>query len=77
MKIIGAYEAKTNLPRLLDQAAAGETFSITKHGREVARIVPPTGAVEASAVTAAMKSARRGVRLDGLGVAGLASQGRR
>lgn len=77
MKSIGAYEAKTHLPRLLDQAAAGETFSITKHGREVARIVPPAGAVEGSAVSAAMKSARRGVRLDGLGVTGLAGQGRR
>jgi prevent-host-death family protein len=40
MKTIGAYEAKTHLPRLLDEVAAGETITITKHGVPVARLVP-------------------------------------
>lgn len=40
MTSIGAYEAKTHLPRLLDQVEKGESFTITKHGREVARLVP-------------------------------------
>lgn len=41
MRTIGAYEAKTHLPRLLDEVAAGETITITKHGVPVALLVPP------------------------------------
>lgn len=37
---IGSYEAKTHLPRLLDEVEAGATYTITKHGRPVARLVP-------------------------------------
>ena len=37
---IGAYEAKTHLPSLLDRVAHGEQFVITKHGRPIARVVP-------------------------------------
>jgi prevent-host-death family protein len=37
---IGAYEAKTHLPALLERVARGEEFTITKHGRPIARLVP-------------------------------------
>ena len=37
---IGAYEAKTHLPALLERVARGEQFTITKHGQPVARLVP-------------------------------------
>ena len=37
---IGAYEAKTRLPALLERVARGERFTITKHGRPIARLVP-------------------------------------
>jgi prevent-host-death family protein len=37
---IGACEAKTHLPSLLERIAQGERFTITKHGRRVARLVP-------------------------------------
>jgi len=40
MKTVGAYEAKTHLPRLLDEVAAGETITITKHGVPVATLAP-------------------------------------
>ena len=40
MKQIGAYEAKTHLPRLLDRVARGESLTITRHGKPVARLVP-------------------------------------
>jgi prevent-host-death family protein len=40
MKTVGAYEAKTNLGRLLDDVALGETVMITKHGVPVAKLVP-------------------------------------
>lgn len=37
---IGASDAKTHWSRLLDWVAAGESFTITKHGRPVAKLVP-------------------------------------
>jgi prevent-host-death family protein len=39
-----ATAAKAGFLRLLDEAAAGEEIEITRHGRPVARLVPPTGA---------------------------------
>ncbi len=46
MDSIGSFEAKTHLSALLDRVAKGETITITKHGKPVARLVPPldTGA---------------------------------
>ena len=40
MKSVGSYEAKTHLPRLLDQVEKGETITITKRGKPVAKLVP-------------------------------------
>ncbi len=40
MDSVGAYEAKTHLPRLLDRVAQGESLTITRHGRPVARLIP-------------------------------------
>lgn len=33
---VGSYEAKTHLPRLLARVEAGETITITRHGKPVA-----------------------------------------
>ena len=35
---IGAYEAKTHLPALLDAIERGESFVITRRGKPVARL---------------------------------------
>jgi prevent-host-death family protein len=35
-------EAKNHLPKLLDRAVAGETVTITRRGKPIARIVPET-----------------------------------
>lgn len=43
MKRVGVYEAKTQLPRLLDEVERGETITITRHGRPVAQLVPVGG----------------------------------
>jgi prevent-host-death family protein len=51
---IGAYEAKTRLPELLRQVAAGRRFTITNRGQAIADLVPsdaggepdPAGAIE-------------------------------
>lgn len=40
MREIGAYEAKTHLPKLLERVEKGERFVITRHGRAVAELVP-------------------------------------
>jgi prevent-host-death family protein len=37
---VGAYEAKTKLPELLERAASGEEITITKHDQPIARLVP-------------------------------------
>jgi prevent-host-death family protein len=42
-KTMSATTAKAAFLRLLDEAAAGEEIEITRHGRPVARLVPPTG----------------------------------
>jgi prevent-host-death family protein len=44
--IIPLGEAKDNLSKLVDDAAAGQTITIAKHGRAMARLIPvgrPTG----------------------------------
>jgi prevent-host-death family protein len=40
MITVGAFEAKTKLAELLDKVEAGETVTITRHGKEVAKLVP-------------------------------------
>ncbi len=40
MDTIGAFEAKTHLSSLLERVARGESFTITRHGKPVARLVP-------------------------------------
>lgn len=43
MTTVGAYDAKTHLPQLLERVARGETILITRHGQAVAKLVPATG----------------------------------
>jgi prevent-host-death family protein len=40
MATVGAFEAKTHLSSLLERVARGESFTITRHGKPVARLVP-------------------------------------
>jgi prevent-host-death family protein len=76
---VGAYEAKTHLPRLLEEVAAGLTITITKHGRPVARLVPVVANEhrEPERVVAALRQARQGIRLKGASLRGLIEEGRR
>ena len=77
MESVGAYEAKTHLPRLLDDVAAGKSVVITKHGVPVARLVPARQrAAEPREVIDALRNARRGVQLGGLSLRDLISEGR-
>lgn len=40
MTTVGAFEAKTKLAELLDKVEAGETVTITRRGKAVAKLVP-------------------------------------
>lgn len=42
IKTVGAYEAKTHLPQLLESVAKGEQITITKHGIPVATLHGPS-----------------------------------
>ena len=79
MKTIGAYEAKTHLPRLLDEVANGERITITKHGHPVAMLVPPEAAPtrDVEEIVARFRELRKGVSLDGLSIKDLINEGRR
>lgn len=70
MRKIGAFDAKTRLSQLLDQAAEGQSFAITKHGRVVALLIPaeiktqlPVSEVIAGIVKLRRKIAKRGVKM--------------
>ncbi|HZR97565.1 MAG TPA: type II toxin-antitoxin system prevent-host-death family antitoxin [Chloroflexota bacterium] len=79
MQTVGAYEAKTHLPRLLAAVARGEVITITKHGVPVARLVPASEGQgrDARAVIAALHEFRRGKTLGDLRVRDLVEEGRR
>jgi prevent-host-death family protein len=78
MKQVGVYEAKTQLPRLLDEVEQGETITITRHGRPIARVVPIRGRQRSvHEVIAAIREFRKGHRLDGITVRELIEEGRR
>ena len=70
MPEIGAYDAKTHLPKLLERVQRGERFVITKHGRPVAEL-GPVAARDSESIRKALEQmrkgrdalARRGVRL--------------
>jgi prevent-host-death family protein len=75
---IGAYEAKTHLPALLERVARGERFTITRHGRPVARLLPiePGGPDRRRESIARLKLFREGQTLD-VPVKQLINEGRR
>lgn len=79
MRCVGSYEAKTHLPRLLDEVAGGATITITKHGVPVAVLVPPvsSGTVSAHEAVAGLRAFRARHRLRGVTIRQLIDEGRR
>ena len=64
MREIGAFAAKNTLGSLLDEVERGEEIVITRHGRPVARLVPPSTPASLSHAVAAMERIRaRAVQL--------------
>lgn len=69
--IVGAYEAKTHLAALLDRVERGETLTITRNGRPVARLVPaeaprPMPQAEADALVERFRALRESLRAEGV-----------
>ena len=71
MDRIGAYEAKTHLPRLLERVRRGESLTITRHGRPVARLVPVEDDDRERALKAARQILERRERLGRTSIANL------
>ena len=68
MKTVGAFEAKTHLPKLLERVAAGETIVITRHGEPMAHLVPPPGKSplpDVALLISRWRDARKGLSLGG------------
>lgn len=77
MSIIGAYEAKTHLPALLERVERGERFTITRHGKAIALLVPLDERPEAPEHLAEeLRRIRGGARLRGLSIRKLRDAGR-
>lgn len=71
MDKVGAFEAKTHLPRLLDRVARGESLIITRHGRPVAQLIPVESADRDRARDAAERIRQRRGRLKRTSIAEL------
>jgi len=79
VEAIGAYEAKTNLSRLLDDVTnQGKTFLITRHGVPVARLEPiRTRSEPPEDVIAQLRQVRIGVTLGDHSIRSLIEDSRR
>lgn len=79
MPEIGAFEAKTHLPRLLQRVQAGERFVITRHHRPVAELIPfqPRDPDKVRSAIAALKVFQASHSLEGLSVRQLIEEGRK
>jgi prevent-host-death family protein len=78
METVGAYEAKTHLPKLLERVIKGERITITKHGVPVAVLQPPESLrkTEPKQVIAELRNFRAKHRLNGLSLHEMIEEGR-
>ena len=58
MREFGAFEAKNRLGQLLDRGERGEEIVTTRHGKSVARLVPPKQAFNRDQARAAIRRIR-------------------
>jgi prevent-host-death family protein len=79
METVGAYEAKTHLPKLLERVSKGERITITKHGVPVAVLQSPDPekAVDTKSVITELRKLRNKHSLDGLSIREMIDEGRR
>ena len=80
MREVGAFEAKNRFGQLLDWVEQGEEITITRHGKEVARLVPARGGFNREAAREAadrIRAMSKGITLGGLKAKDLINEGRR
>ena len=77
MTSVGAYEAKTHLPALLAKVERGETVTITRHGRPIAKLVPVDVVRPSVDIFVELDHLREGVTTGRSGVRDLIEEGRR
>lgn len=79
MAEVGAFEAKMPLSRLLDEVERGETITISRQGKPIARLIPIAGSSreERRRAIAELKELRTGQTLGDLSVRELIDEGRR
>ena len=79
MENVGAYEAKTQLSKLLERVMKGERIAITKHGVPVAVLQPfdPGKSADLKTVISDIRSARKKNRLKGESLKDLIDSGRK
>jgi prevent-host-death family protein len=79
MESVGAYEAKTHLPKLLERVMKGERITITKHGVPVAVLQPPDPekTVDTKSVISELRKLRDRHTLDELSIKEMIEEGRR
>ena len=79
MSEVGAFEAKTHLPRLLKRVQQGERFVITRHNQPVAELIPfrQRDDDRIRAAIDGLKKFQRTHSLGGLSVRQMIDEGRR
>ncbi len=77
MKQVGVYDAKTHLARLLDDVERGESVTITRHGRPVAKLVPVGEKRSVQEAIEELREFRKRHPLRGLKIKDLIEEGRR
>lgn len=79
MRQIGSYELKTQLSEVLDAVEHGQPVVVTRHGKPIARIIPPEAAerAEASQAVKAIMAFPRTPLPEGVTIKSLIEEGRR
>ncbi len=79
MRTIGSYELKTHLSEVLDAVEHGQAVIVTRHGRPVARMMPPdaAGREDVNHVVRSLMAFPRTSLPRGVTIKGLIDEGRR
>ena len=79
METVGAYEAKTHLPKLLERVIKGERITITKHGVPVAVLQQPASLkkTDPKNIISELRKFRDKHSLKGLSIRDMIEEGRR
>jgi prevent-host-death family protein len=79
MREVGAFEAKNKLGQLLDLAEKGEEIIITRHGKQVARLMPikkPFDREAARRAAEEIRKMRKGISIDDATIKEFINEGR-